>query len=265
MASLWNNARYWSVSLLLFAYVYLCLGCSPPEGNYTEASIEEKMYYSDSFVYGKVRAIYKGGYMYDTLYTVDVEVYCTFKGSPLPQRINITEAGYEPGLCISNNFTVGGVYFIFLDKVGDKLRPSQNEFLLSEEAPLVDDIPIYCEHDINYPSGVTEEDAVIRCPDPYPDYPECIKYVEPVPETPMPPKGVTEEDGVKKCRDYPECIKHVEPVPETPMPPKDSTSLPIDRVKSGTGEVVSIDEENSGAQVLLSVGTMVLCVLVSVL
>ncbi|XP_071082221.1 uncharacterized protein [Haliotis cracherodii] len=236
MASLWNNAQYWSVSLLLFAYVYMCLGCSPPEGNYTEPTIEEKMYYSDSFVYGKVIEIYKGGYMYDSLYTAGVEVYCTFKGSPLPQRINISEAGYEPGLCVSNNFSVGGEYFIFLDQVGDKLRPSYNEFLLSDEAPELDDIPVYCEHDINYPIGVNEAVAVKQCPEPYPDYANCIKYVEPVVATPMPPPKDT-----------------------------DSADLSVEDGKSETGEVVSIDKENSGSRVLLSVGATALCVLISIL
>ncbi|XP_046363520.1 uncharacterized protein LOC124140152 isoform X2 [Haliotis rufescens] len=235
MASLWNNAHYWSVSLLLFAYVYMCLGCSPPEGNYTEPTIEEKMYYSDSFVYGKVIKIYKGGYMYDTLYTAEVEVHCTFKGSPLPQRINISEAGYEPGLCVSNNFSVGGEYFIFLDRVGDKLRPSYNEVLLSADAPEIDDIQIYCEHEINYPIGVNEAEAVKACPEPYPDYPNCIKYVEPVVATPMPPKDT------------------------------DSAGLSVEDGKSETGEVVSIDKENSGSRVLLSVGATVLCVLISIL
>ncbi|KAK6177307.1 hypothetical protein SNE40_015433 [Patella caerulea] len=119
--------------------------------------------------------------MYDSVYIADLTVYCTFKGSVLPTRINVSDAGFVPGLCHSTNLTTGKEYVVFLSQQDNKYTPTYKEDLPNDQ--YLEEIGLLCEHDINYPQGLDESTATMMCPDNYPDYPDCIRYTEPEPDT----------------------------------------------------------------------------------
>ena len=62
-----------------------------------EEPLSEKVFHSDIVLYGKVlrtypdeRFNYGGG---STVYTAEMEIYCSLKGGPVPLITNVTEAG----------------------------------------------------------------------------------------------------------------------------------------------------------------------------
>ncbi|ESO95774.1 hypothetical protein LOTGIDRAFT_160319 [Lottia gigantea] len=92
-----------SAFCLFVILVQISSGCSPIPGDGID-KIEKKFYYSDLVVYGKVLAHFEEDKpMYDSVYTALMEVYCTFKGNPVPQKINISEAASSK----ANSLTIG--------------------------------------------------------------------------------------------------------------------------------------------------------------
>ncbi|XP_041347737.1 uncharacterized protein LOC121367552 isoform X2 [Gigantopelta aegis] len=169
------------VLIFLTVLYNCCKGCSPPENGVIEPpEMTTKFHFSTYVVYGKVTGINPGSYDYDSLYTTEMDVYCVFKGGPIPKKISITYSGFEPGLCRANNYTVGGLYIAYMDD-GDGpgvYRSSQGYEEDIGEDQTLDDVPMICGVVVDYPIGVTDKSVTWYCPDSYPDYEGCLEYVE---------------------------------------------------------------------------------------
>lgn len=81
----------------LFATLSLAYGCSVPAGGYKEPTPAENVHFANYVVVGEVTDLIRPDPMfksiYDSTYGAMVNVHCTYKGVPLPARIQIGGAG----------------------------------------------------------------------------------------------------------------------------------------------------------------------------
>ncbi|ESO95775.1 hypothetical protein LOTGIDRAFT_160320 [Lottia gigantea] len=141
---------------------------------------------------------------------------------------NLYFAGAVPGLCHSTNLTVGHAYTVFLDydTTNKKYTPTFKEDNVNDQ--YLEEISLVCEHDINYPNGITEDTATIMCPENYPDYEGCLNYVEPEPED-------TSSNGISK--DVVDNEVEVKPLTEGPpiVAPASNGDGAVPSTKDGGG------------------------------
>ncbi|KAL8587142.1 hypothetical protein ACOMHN_026110 [Nucella lapillus] len=148
----------------------------PPVDEERDPALEELHYYSDIVVMGKVTERYPtspsgggdgGGDGSDgtpkpEVYTAELEVYCVYKGNPVPARINITNAGNPPNMCFSSDFEVGLSYVVYLKKIGNgKLIPA---YAPHPEA-YKDELIFICNVTISLPVGLRELPDGVKCED----------------------------------------------------------------------------------------------------
>lgn len=83
---------------MLLASVLCCFPpivkcCSPPEGPVEPATVEKTVSYADAVVFGKVLRHYSIPNSLPSLFTAEMDLSCIFKGGPMSQILNITQAG----------------------------------------------------------------------------------------------------------------------------------------------------------------------------
>ncbi|KAH3893386.1 uncharacterized protein LOC127867636 [Dreissena polymorpha] len=113
----------YKVISLLVLMVYTAsrsvLGCSVPEGGFKSPEPEDIVSYSDIVAVGNVTAISPLDPLYgdnfpNMTYGATVDVFCSYKGGPLPSAIKIGGAGFVPGHCTSKDLVPGQHYVLFL-------------------------------------------------------------------------------------------------------------------------------------------------------
>jgi len=87
--------------------------CSMPMG-WKPPTVVERMKWSEVILYGKIMRIYRR-YRSDTHYTAQMKVFCIVRGDPVNRIVNITNAGYRPGLC-TNIELKKGRYLVGVNK-----------------------------------------------------------------------------------------------------------------------------------------------------
>lgn len=142
-------------------------GCSEPEGGYQEPTPADNVYYSKHVAVGEVTDLVHPdpmfGDMYGSTYGAMVNVQCTYKGGPLPARIQIGGAGFIPGHCSSKELEKGKKYVLFLEGK----RENEDMYEQSQPAVLKDKLMDYlrvCDLNMEYPveNGIVLKRA--ECP-----------------------------------------------------------------------------------------------------
>jgi len=67
-------------------------------------------YVGADLIFGNVRATFPEHW--GTAYTAEMEVYCILRGASTPSILNVTHAGYVPGMCTATDLLVGNTYIV---------------------------------------------------------------------------------------------------------------------------------------------------------
>jgi len=146
--------------LLIIYFLTLSDSCSYPEGGRPPTTIEA-INWSYLILYGKVLQTYPH-HFYDTAYTAKMEVYCILRGERVPRIVNITNAGYLPGMCTATNLLPGGVYVVPLSPATDIYHAAGYSF---KDPSKIEEALKTCKlNPPTYPLGVDEDTAVEPCP-----------------------------------------------------------------------------------------------------
>ncbi|KAK7474142.1 hypothetical protein BaRGS_00034602, partial [Batillaria attramentaria] len=150
-------------------------------------SMDELLFKSQVVMMGRVVERYSNPQL-PTSYTAEVEVFCVYKGGPLPLKVNVTNAGKVPDTCFASNFTIGDEVLAYLNRHEDgRFSPTYTE----SPAGYKDEIFSACGIAIEYPGNLKPEDATYNC-DEDADYlydeATCLRYQ---------PKDKVEEIDVK--------------------------------------------------------------------
>jgi hypothetical protein len=169
--------------------------CSMPVGWHPPTLVETDLHASDN-LYGKVSRTFpdpKFSYSMSgqsSAYTAEVEVYCVMKGRQSERLVNVTEAGYVPGLCHSSNLTVDGVYILLVRYDTGVYRIASGQIDATDEN--LQEVVTACGLQQIYPTGVDQSTAPVQCPRPSP--PGQCKTLADFP-TPSPPAvGAVRDD-----------------------------------------------------------------------
>lgn len=144
-------------------------GCSPPEGEWKEPELEEKLSWGEWLMYGKVVKHYPHPMEFEEqAYIAEMEVYCWYKGEATPKVVNISDAGYINGHCASNDLDIGKEYYAVLyhqEVEGQKLpefTPAHVQYI-NESKEALDELIKVCGLQVVLPIGQTSNAA---CPTP---------------------------------------------------------------------------------------------------
>ncbi|XP_045164373.2 uncharacterized protein LOC123528603 [Mercenaria mercenaria] len=139
----------------LFSVLTVAYGCSEPEGGYKEPTPADNVFYSKHVVVGEVTELLQPDPIFEDMYGNStygamVTVRCTYKGGPLPGRIQIGGAGYIPGHCSSKDLEKGKKYVLFLRGKEE----NGHSYEQSQIAVLEDELKNYlnvCDLHMQYP------------------------------------------------------------------------------------------------------------------
>lgn len=142
----------------------------------SDAGMDEILYRSPIVVLGKVVEHHTNKPQVPGVYAAELDVYCIYKGGPLPVKINITHAGVVPGVCFSTNYSIDSEVLAYLQSHEDgTLTPTYKEHPSSYK----DEIFVNCGISIEYPGRLTQDTAHYDC-DQDADYiyddTKCIEY-----------------------------------------------------------------------------------------
>jgi len=148
---------------LLFIINLLTLSesCSVPFG--PPPTLIDKINRADVLLYGKVLRHYPNQY-FDRAYTAEMEVYCVLRGERAPAVVNVTEAGYIPGMCSATNLNIDEVYLVPVSTtpVVESLRSRGVAYKKPEH---IQEALKACNlNPPTYPRGVDKSTAKVECP-----------------------------------------------------------------------------------------------------
>jgi len=154
-----------SIVLLLVAIncVTFTDSCSMPKGWKPPTTIQS-LRGADVILYGKIKETYPH-YRGSTAYTANMEVYCVLRGPRTPKFVNITHAGYMPGMCTATELQKGGVYLVPLfGKDASSLQGGAGASF--KEPGQIEEAQKAC--DLNrkptYPRGSRKNKNKVKCP-----------------------------------------------------------------------------------------------------
>ena len=84
-----------TLGLLVLLLGGVALGCSPPVGDYTEPTLEERVDMSELVFYGVPLAHYRAERLGKDAYTAKMNIFCVLKGPKMPLEFNVTGAGWS--------------------------------------------------------------------------------------------------------------------------------------------------------------------------
>jgi len=118
----------------------------------------ESLAWDPIILYGKVLQNYPHRH-YSTAYTAKMEVYCILRGEPVSRFVNITNAGYLPGMCTATELLEGGVYLV---PVTSTLQGSGVSF--KDQGKIEEALQACNLNPPTYPLGVRASSATVTCP-----------------------------------------------------------------------------------------------------
>ncbi|XP_012935266.1 uncharacterized protein LOC106011166 [Aplysia californica] len=238
-----------------------CLGCSPPMGPGANLppTLEYKMMDSDVVAYGvPIKTEPDTRFPGDSVYVVDFQVRCIFKGAPLREVIRIYEVGVIPGKCLATNMTVGETMLVYLERIGDKLQPSYVQD--PGDSQYLDEVVVLCEATVSYPIGYGPDNNKETCPEEY-EYDDCVPI--PTPTTVLPPPEPSPEPELPKDdKTPPPPPEDKSKAGEMPADTPDTEEAPYKPVSSNDEDSNPTDPENSAATFTLHLGAL-LCLFLS--
>ncbi|XP_013382954.1 uncharacterized protein LOC106153524 [Lingula anatina] len=169
---------------LLSVFIQVSLPCSPPMEPYEEPTLATLVHenYVEWVLYGRVVKHYPAEQWAESAYTAEMEVYCTYKGGVSPSIVNISEAGFIPGLCDAHNLEIGKSYYVL---AYSGLRPTRvQEVTLDNSA--MNELTSVCNLQMTYPLGVDAASPPVKCTAPA-DQSSCVQ--------PSPDRGWGEESS----------------------------------------------------------------------
>ncbi|RUS73725.1 hypothetical protein EGW08_018505 [Elysia chlorotica] len=183
------------VSAVLALLPQSALPCSPIKGvDYKEPTMAVKVANSPVVVSGKAYRQHDHP-TEPTLYSMDFEVYCVFKGDSIKQHIRINNIGHIPGHCEGTSLTLNENYLVFLrpDKPGNMRSFTPTFMPGSGEKQYLDEAVYMCGATSKYPEGITDANKKAKCPAPN-DMPEDC-FAPPTTQGPPEPPIPDHKDG----------------------------------------------------------------------
>jgi len=141
--------------------------CSYPEG-WKPPTIIQQINLSDQVLFGKVLDTYPHQY-YDSAYTANMEVYCIVKGRRVPENVNITNAGYLPGMCTATELEKGKLYLVPVYSTMEAGVLQATGVSFTSRAQVREALKACKLNPPTWPLGVDESNFKLRCPIPLRD------------------------------------------------------------------------------------------------
>ncbi|KAK7101614.1 uncharacterized protein [Littorina saxatilis] len=136
-------------SLLVYGCVllHLCGGQCPDEGTPSPV-LGDKVKRSEVVVQGKVLRQFD---VKDRSYSVELRVYCVYKGGPLPAVITITGAGQAAGSCVKTDLPRDSIKLVYLRRSGEQFTPTYTED--PADGKYLDELQFVCGLNVELPTG----------------------------------------------------------------------------------------------------------------
>jgi hypothetical protein len=174
-----DGARGWSLSSTrsLIAVVWITAvvinqsvptvnACSMPRGWRPRTPVEILLDATDVLYATVVRTVPDPRFNYGdatSVYSAEIDVHCILKGQRTNRRVNITQAGHVPGLCHSTNLTIGHRYVLAV-RLDDNDYTTTSSQLNSDTDDQLGQLTVACNLTQQYPTGVDESTASVKCP-----------------------------------------------------------------------------------------------------